>query len=231
MNKIKLYTFYSKDFLPLKRRFSRTLRDNFDVEYILFVKDKVSKGTGGGYQTWVYKTNLLIELIEKNFGELIIFSDIDIQFFKKIEPIIKESLDKYDIVFQGEKKFTNVNIGFMACRCNKEVLDFWKQVLRIVKDEKLWDQKVVNDLLLSGNKLKWGYFPKSIWNWYMTPGWKSIALHHSIGAGDLRTKLFQMRIVSFVYYLKFINKFDVTYRISRKIYNAYKHYRKLTNSN
>lgn len=223
---IKLYTFYSNDFLPLKKRFSRTLKDNFDVEYIFFDKKEVGYGTGGGYTTWIYKTELLIKLIEENISKIIVFSDIDIQFFKKTEKIIEECLIENDIVFQGENKFKEANIGFIACRCNNEVLGFWKEVLVIVSEKKRWDQQVVNDLLFSGYSIKWGYFPDSIWNWHMSPCWKSIVLHHSIGAGDLKLKLFQMKIVWVVYYLKWLNNFNITFKYSRKIYRIYKNHRR-----
>lgn len=222
---MKLYTFYSENFLPLKKIFSKSLKDNFDVEYVLFDFDADKGKTGGGYNIWIFKTKLIIDLIRENLGEIIVFSDIDIQFFKKTEPIIRECLQNNDIVFQRENGLTKVNIGFIGLNCNSKVLGFWEEVLKIILEKKMWDQQVVNDLLLAENKLNWDYFPVSIWNWNLSQSWKSIVLHHSIGTGDLRLKQFQMRIVKYVYHLKLINNFEFTYKISRKIYRKYKNIR------
>lgn len=134
-------------------------------------------------------------------------------------------MNKYDLVFQGEKNFTIANIGFMAFNCNQAVLNFWKEVLKNVENEGVWDQKVVNKLILE-NKVNWGYFPEEIWNWYLTREWKSIALHHAIGIGSLNMKLLQMKIVRIVHKLKWLNNFDITYRLSRKIFRYYKNSRK-----
>lgn len=134
-------------------------------------------------------------------------------------------MNKYDLVFQGEKSFTIANIGFMAFNCNQAVLDFWKEVLKNVENEGLWDQKVVNKLILE-NKVNWGYFPKEIWNWSTSREWKSIALHHAIGIRGLKMKLFQMKIVRIINKLKWLNNFDITYRYSRKIFKYYKNSKK-----
>ncbi len=187
----------------------------------MFNPGKIRENPGGGQDIWIFKTKLIIELIEENFGNSIIFSDIDIQFFRETESIIKESLGKYDMVFQGENKFSGVNIGFMAFNCNNMVLDFWKEVLKIVEKEGEWDQKVVNNLIME-NKVNWGYFPEEIWNWFLTSEWKSIALHHAVGVRSLNMKLFQMKIVRIVHSLKWLNNFDITYQYSRKIFKYYK---------
>ncbi len=128
-----------------------------------------------------------------------------------------ESLNTYDLVFQGEKNFTGANIGFMAFNCNQAVLGFWKEVLLNIEKERVWDQKIVNMLIME-SKVSWGYFPKEIWNWTMPGKWNSIALHHAVGTSDLNLKLFQMKIVRIVYNLKWLNNFDIMYRYSRKMF-------------
>ena len=205
----------------MKKVFSDSLKDNYDVEYILFDPEKIEILPGRGLNVWIFKTKLIIELIENNLGESIIFSDIDIQFFNKTEPIVKACLEKYDLVFQGEDRFSKVNIGFMALNCNKDVLEFWKDVLINVEKEKTWDQVVVNNQILT-SKINWGVFPKEIWNWNISLEWKSITLHHATNAIDINLKLFQFKIVRIVNYLKWINNFDFTYILARRIFGTYK---------
>ena len=202
-----------------KNIFRKSLKDNYEVNYILADSNNFTKTD---YHLWIYKTKLVISLIEENFGENIIISDIDIQFFKKTEHIVKQYLLKYDIIFQGENKFNSVNIGFIAIKCDEEVLRFWNKVLEIVESEKYWDQQVVNDLLSNGYKINWAHFPESIWNWNLTKNWENIALHHATNAVELEAKLLQMRIVKFVYYMKFFNQFEITYKIARSIFRKYK---------
>lgn len=221
-NKIHLYTFYSPDYLLLKRRFEKSLQDNYIVHFIPFESDGKRTGTGGGINTWVFKTEKIIELIEKHNGEIIIFSDIDIQFFKSTEPVVRKLMFKHDIAFQREKCFKNVNIGFMAFRCNDQVKDFWNKVLEKVENNNTWDQKAVNELLKSGFDVNWGLFPESIWCWGLSRKWRAIVLHHSVATGNINTKLMQMRIVSAVYYMKWLNRFDITYKLARKIYRFYR---------
>lgn len=226
--KINLFTFYSPDYVSLKRRFERSLKDSYIVHFIPFENDGKRTGTGGGIQTWIFKTEKIIEAIKKHRGEIVIFSDIDVQFFGKTETFVKQVMKDFDIVFQGEHKFTKVNIGFIVFNSNERVLNLWYQVLKKVKDENLWDQDAVNSLLVDSRDLKWGFLPSSFWNWYMSPCWRDIVLHHAIGTGNMKIKLLQMRIVSFVYHLKFLNKFDTTYKISRLLYRkCMKHIKKL----
>ena len=205
----------------MKKIFTDSLKDNYDVEYILFDPEEIEVKPGRGLKIWIFKTKLIIGLIEKNFGESIIISDIDIQFFKKTETIVKTCLEKYDLVFQGENRFNKVNIGFMAFNCNRDVLEFWREVLINIEKERIWDQIVVNNLILN-KKVNWGFFPKEIWNWSISHEWKSIALHHATSATDIRLKLFQYKIVRIVNYLKGINKFDITYILARRIFKTYK---------
>lgn len=222
---MKLYTFYNERFLPLKKIFSKSLKDDFEVEYVLFDSQVAKAEAGGGLNVWIYKTKYIIKVIEENYGEKIVFSDIDIQFFKKTESIIQDSLDEFDMVFQGSKNFLRANIGFMAINCNETTLNFWNDVLKRVEEEKVWDEDIVNSLLSSDENLNWGLFPNCIWNLSLSRTWKSIALHHAMGTSDLKVKVFQMRIVKFVYYFKWINNFELTYKISRKIYREYRNYR------
>ena len=48
------------------------------------------------------KTQLLLDAIEENFGECILYTDIDLQFFEHTSEIVHEQLKNNDLVFQRE---------------------------------------------------------------------------------------------------------------------------------
>lgn len=95
---MRLYTFTNTRFTPLETRFKATLKDNFDV---VCLKDnfETDGAVAGGLAVWKYKPEKLIEAIQKNWGQVIVFSDINIQFFKKTQPLIERHITQNDIVF------------------------------------------------------------------------------------------------------------------------------------
>ncbi|MEI6212020.1 MAG: putative nucleotide-diphospho-sugar transferase [bacterium] len=161
---MKLCIFYTKEYEPMRTRFRASLQDSYEVVEKLYCYER-ALCPGGGIPTWLIKTEYLIDLIESNMGECIVYSDIDILFFGKTETIIQQALVDADLVFQQEYAGSGVNIGFFAMRCNADVLQFWKAVLRDIRQTRQWDQAVVNRLLYhAGYPIKWGRLPPEIHN-------------------------------------------------------------------
>jgi hypothetical protein len=124
------------------------------------------------------KIKTYIEVIKNNTDEIVVFSDVDITWFKPVQEIIKQCLTQKDIVFQKENLHNEeVNTGFIAIRCNKDVENFFQDVLDNIEDN---DQTTVN-LLLSNNKIKcnYGFLPVSFSNDNLSPC-QDILLYHSI---------------------------------------------------
>lgn len=195
---MRVVSFYTADFEELRQRFCRTIVDDFDIECRQMQVDGID-GTqaGGGSQTWLWKTDLILELIQRHVGQCIIIADIDIQFFGPVRPIVDRELAKADMVFQAEHRDDGVNIGFIALRCTDSVREFWEEVKRRIVEKHEWDQQVVNDMLDSGIDIRWSRFPPSIWNWSQAGTVQDIHLHHANCVKSLRGKLVQMNLVAF----------------------------------
>ena len=94
-------------------------------------------------------------------SEFFILSDIDIQFFGKCGEVVAAAIEGKDIVFQSEHggKSPRVNTGFIAMKSNEKVLNFWRQVRRVLlKDVEsngsAEEQQVVNQLLPKTNSIQ-----------------------------------------------------------------------------
>jgi len=142
----------------MEKRFIETFKDKDEIEIIIADLPTVKGATiCGGYEVWLFKTNDIIQRIKENMGEVILYTDIDIQFFKPIKNHIEKALIDNDIVFQRNPTPAEglLNIGFMAIRCSSKTLKFWNKVLEHLKKDKLHDQQIVQDLLGAKNH-PWG---------------------------------------------------------------------------
>jgi len=199
VKRIKLYTFHNDDFKKLKERFLSTLKDDYEVickQQDLRVGDKV---WCGGETVWLFKTRLIIDAIKANWDDVIIISDIDIQFFKPTKEIVFRAIAARDIVFQRNAPLGHVkiNIGFMAIRCNERCLTMFEWVFAKIMETKKHDQKLVEVYLENHpGRINYALFPKKIFAYNpiaihhgLTHG---IALHHAIWVRSGSEKLSQM---------------------------------------
>lgn len=192
---MKLLSIYTDSIKVLKDEwFLKTLQD--DLELKIKYLDEVKEGKGD-FQSpeWHYslrkKIEYIIDEIKNNRDEIIIWSDIDIQFFSKCTEIIEKAMQDRDIVFQlDDAKAQTVNSGFMAIRCNPKTLLFFETILKAdFKNLRLPDQDVANSILKQRSiPLKWGYFPKQIYATYLGGVPLDIALHHACGTKEPFTK-------------------------------------------
>lgn len=185
--------------------FLKTLRDDWELNITYL------EGLGGNWGTSEFfnvtslkKLEYLIQIIKDNWNNIIIWSDVDIQFFGKCEDIVLKSLDGKDITFQAEWVGKDaVNVGFFAMRCNEKTLSLWDYVLRCSKNNiqdlgnkkfPFGDQTVMNMALRENTiNVKWCLLPESIWA--RSNGWEppiDIVLHHANCAGTVESKLEQM---------------------------------------
>ncbi len=185
---MKLFSIYTNQTLVLKDQwFLKTLQDDWEL-HLIYLKD-APKGDGDYLSDeWYYciksKIALLIEAIKNNWNAVIIWADIDIQFFRRCTDIIEQSIQNNDIVFQiWNKKKKEVNSGFMAIRCNEKTLAFFKTVLATpFKDRKYADQDIINDMLKQGSmSIRWGFFGREIYHIGLGVVPFNIVLHHACG--------------------------------------------------
>ena len=79
-----------------------------------------------------FKVRQEVASIQANMGGVIIWSDIDIVFLRKITRPVSHSLGFADICFVHEYHGSDrINGGFMAIRCNERTLDLFTRVSNI----------------------------------------------------------------------------------------------------
>jgi len=193
---MKLHCFYTPNNKILKDKFESTICDDYEIICHPVDFDLMAGSLGGGLKIWLFKLNDIINVIKENWSQTILYSDIDIQFFKPIRTIVEDAIRDKDLVFQREGGLKCVNIGFMAIRCNDKTLSFFKKILKIVEETRQWDQKVISDQIKQEGTLSWGFFPHEIWSWSQGGHWGNVALHHATGVNLPAEKLKQMAFVS-----------------------------------
>lgn len=194
---MKLFGYYDRRFLPIYGNFLVSLEDNFELhmEEIGVIPVEF---TFSPEKYWVLKPQFVQRCIVNNLGEIILISDVDIQFFGKVYDIVRDLSAKKEMVFlrPGKKYRTHepwpVNIGFFSIHCTPETLAFWMQVERLVTEHKTQDEVVVNRLLPLVS-FEWGFWPESFWCFDESDVPDDILLHHATNACGEQEKLEQLR--------------------------------------
>jgi hypothetical protein len=173
---MKLFSICTPQAAALKNEwFLKTLQDDWELHIVDL--DNVPQGNGDYLsREWYYclkkKIDILIDAIKSNPDDIILFADMDIQFFRPCTGIIKECMQGHDIVFQmWRKSGTDVNPGFMSIRCNDKSRAFLEAVSAVPFDGRAFaDQDVINDLLKKALRPFAGEFSRvtctrSCWAW------------------------------------------------------------------
>ena len=120
------------------------------------------------------KVEAVIEKIKQYWGKLLLFTDADLIFFRETKARILYELEDYDILFLRERRdgencygraVSNINIGFVAMRCNESVLKFWEKAYEKTRTEGGWDQEIINNMLEQDKSIvKWKLFSEQFLN-------------------------------------------------------------------
>jgi len=125
----------------------------------------IKQRTAGGVPVYKFKTKLLLDALEDAANEeIVLISDVDIQFFREVMPLVHQCIAGKDMCFQREFTELGVNIGFVAIRRTRTTIDFWHHVWDELPTGR-HDQRIVNNLLYTQQipELRWGCFPPQIW--------------------------------------------------------------------
>eukprot|EP00439_Symbiodinium_sp_Y106_P075477 s1379_g14.t10 len=160
--RVGLHFFSDANFTPL-----RSLADDRIELRETFVEDLgvIKQRTAGGVPVYKFKTKLLLEALEEAAPEeVFLISDVDIQFFGEILPLVKEGIAGRDLCLQREFTNLGVNIGFMAIRRTAASMKFWQSVWDELPTGR-HDQRIVNNLLYAAQVpgMRWGCFPPAVW--------------------------------------------------------------------
>lgn len=187
---MKLYSIYTDELEELKNIFLTSIKDDWEIN--IQYQGKSGEGNGdfsskGWYKILQEKLELIVEKIQENWGDTIIWSDVDIQFFAKCNDLIEVAIAGKDIVFQAEWwPQKEVNTGFSVIRCNSKTLALYQLALESdIENLKLGDQSAINQILKE-NKIDivWDILPKQFWatSHFMfdsSPPPANIVLHHA----------------------------------------------------
>ncbi len=159
MKKIKLLTFFTDSHVPLYEKYfvpsyNTYLKDDFELyeSHYEQVCEKASYGTPGFGETMIGKLNHIIDYIDLNDENPLVFADCDIQFFNNFKDDIINELDDYDIKFQDD--ILVVCAGFFICKQNQKILNFFNDIRKTLVDtvkNGMDDQQLIN-LFLRTNK-------------------------------------------------------------------------------
>lgn len=143
----KLLTIYSDSH---KKMFNDFFLSSFNKylsnDYILLSKEipqvcmTGKYNSSGFFEAMLKKIQWIIENFEINDNEEMVFADCDIQFFQSL----KYSLNS-DFLFQWD--FNNYCAGFMIFKQSKKVLNFFKNIEKLVSLNLFNDQYAINILL------------------------------------------------------------------------------------
>lgn len=167
---MKLYSIYTDEMEEIRQIFLNSMKDDWEVHIEYF--GKAGKGNGDFHtQGWIdiqkRKLDFIISKIEANPGDVIIWSDIDIQFFAKCTPLIEQAIEGKDIVFQAEywPKKDEINSGFSVIRCNERSLALYRTVAQYDLDKlQVADQTAINNILKKNEiGIKWDVLPSQFW--------------------------------------------------------------------
>jgi len=147
-------------------RFPRLRADFCDrpiyYEQALFNKKLSTDSDVHAFQGSNLKVDLMIQCIEQNMGEYFIFSDADIYIAshkvkEMCEPFMAEGYDTVFMKENGDKEYSEVNIGFILTKANEATLALWKDIQNRINLSGGHDQPIMNDLLKVWSG-KWGTF-------------------------------------------------------------------------
>jgi hypothetical protein len=217
---MKLLTFYSDTHKELYEKFfvssyNKHLKESFELidRHVIQISEKGTYGSKGFEETMFEKITLVVDNIDIDSDEPLVFADCDIQFFGDFKEDIINDLGDKDISFQANDDH-NICAGFFICKQNKRTLNFFKEVkkrmLHNMENGQLRrgvsDQSIMNQMFREG-KYKLGklnpikYFTVAItngptqWNGgdFKVP--KEVLMHHGNWTVGLENKFKIMEYV------------------------------------
>lgn len=168
-SKITVSSIYTNNYFNMVELQRLSCKDDYVFEPIFISDDKWNKAKSvvdfAFYGGNTLKVEAVIEKIKEHFGEMLLFTDADLVFFRETKGRLLCELEDNDIVFLKERSFNqpifekakaNINIGFVLMRCNESTLLFWNNIYDRLINEKGWDQEIANNLLLNYDyPMKW----------------------------------------------------------------------------
>jgi len=174
---MKLLTFYSDSHEEMYTNYFLDSYNKYLTQSFELILNKIEQicvsgdyGSDGFSNAMLKKINHIINNIDVNDNELLVFADCDIQFFSDFSTEITTELGDFDIKFQSD--VTCICAGFFVCKQSDTVLNFFKHVrdvLKNVMNQKVDDQQVINHIIHK-YQIKWGLLSNKFFTVAMATG-------------------------------------------------------------
>jgi hypothetical protein len=166
---VKLFSLYTESHRALKDEwFLRTLKDDFSLNLRFWEPGQRDCGDFRSTQ-WLgaaeEKLKILEWAVRENQNEIILWCDVDVQFFRPCAQIFEEAIQNADLAFMHEQNNTDINAGVIVIRCNQRTLDFFTTASRRgIEGFFIADQSLMEHLLRSCAVpgLRWNLLPDQV---------------------------------------------------------------------
>lgn len=111
-------------------------------------------------QAVLFKSECIVQAIKENMGDIFVYSDVDVEFFRPFKQQVLKAMKDKDIVGHWDGRKAGFCTGFFGIRANEQTLQLWQQVRERVLVS-YCDQSSFNKLLFSFHNLRWGYLPET----------------------------------------------------------------------
>lgn len=168
---MKLYCIVTPSHQPLFKRFFLPSLDTKTFELHSYTLDQAGTGdflTKDWKSCIQFKLIKIIESIQTNPGAIIVWSDVDIQFFG-LQPDHILSYFRPDIDFVAQRwSYKNQDVcgGFYAIRCSTKMRDFFYEVVELTSRETNGNEQPAINLALrkSSPGIKWRCFGREFYS-------------------------------------------------------------------
>jgi hypothetical protein len=178
---MKLFVVTSKSLdLLTNQCFLPSVQDDFEIEFKQIPDfGPCFAGDDNFRRSLILRAQAVIDFLLENMGDIFLYSEVDIQFFKPVKEKLLKNLGDKDIVFQNNSLTDkHINSGFWMCRANKKILILWRFALKCMENDITYEEDAMNILLKDKltkemsklispedyelvKTMKWDYLPSS----------------------------------------------------------------------
>lgn len=155
---MKLYTFYTPSHKVFyKNYFLPTAKKEFEVISHCHLKqycNSASFSEDGWRETQYNKVLFWIDAVKENMGDVILCSDVDVQFLAPCKKDLTNTMKGHDLVFQQNHPNGGICSGFFMCRCSYKTENFLNiiaiRLKKVMHESGGGEQFVMSDLFKEG---------------------------------------------------------------------------------
>lgn len=149
---MRIYSLYTPPFAVFKEEWClRTLPCDLEPHIELIEEgNELTYGSESFNKLMLRKVDLILRAIEENPGELFVYSDIDVQFFRPFGETVTQLCKDQDLLVQRDSPQGHICAGFMIVRSNPRCLALFDAVHSSLSSDygRHGDQSALNSILI-----------------------------------------------------------------------------------